>query len=433
MINERFDTLQRIVEEARAEALNGLDASFADQEQRLTFDISTSKAHKGNCVVAMRQAQDAYSKFCQTEQDAQLRHVFVSATAAEPAEELGERLQRSYAEVDMPVRHIRGVRVFAGRGEPFEAAAALVRGLASDARAEHTDEPAGAAVALLHRSVSTPALEYRRSDRKFLVLSAATEKRALDVCAKIRSAVGRCYVDNFKANETLISLEDLGRYDAVLVWVGGCTGFAGGAGFGSVLARYAAAGGGVVVCPWSLATDDDGEGLRGEVVDSGILGTHLGECISGTRLTWGDPARAHRAPALSEPSCNPGEDDVDDALLLLDGAELDGVDGSTGDSAGLPRHPLLNGVHYIDGGDYSGHHSLSVSQDSDGVVECAAMWSDGTPLAIVARTHGDVPRYNTAVVNLYPVSSDFSVRCWNTSTDFAILLANALHLVSKPV
>ena len=305
MINERFDMLQRIVEEARAEALNGLDASFADQEQRLTFDISTSKAHKDNCVVAMRQAQDAYSKFCQTEQDAQLRHVFVSATAAEPAEELGERLQRSYAEVDMPVRHIRGVRVFAGRGEPFEAAAALVRGLASDARAEHTDEPAGAAVALLHRSVSTPALEYRRSDRKFLVLSAATEKRALDVCAKIRSAVGRCYVDNFKANETLISLEDLGRYDAVLVWVGGCTGFAGGAGFGSVLARYAAAGGGVVVvCPWSLATDDDGEGLRGEVVDSGILGTHLGECISGTRPCSASPAATPARTMSTTPCCS---------------------------------------------------------------------------------------------------------------------------------
>ena len=493
VLGERFDRLARAVAAARAAALDALDAAYAEQEQRLTFDITAGKAHRDGQLAAVRQARETAESLAAGEP--LRRSAGISASAQDLAEEGRERLARIRAALEVPVRHIRGVCVHAGPAAPFDAVADAIARLAAGAGAEPAAEPAdepprapvilgscGArsrpqspapmALALSPRSGSglgssgSGSLAYRRAERRFLVLSAATEKRALDVCSKVRGAVGRCYVDNYRANETLVSAEDLAAYDAVLVWVGGCTGFAGGASFGAVLARYVAAGGGVVVCPWSLATDDEGEGLRGDLVESGVLGTHLGECISGTRLTWGRPPTAAAAAAAAAASAHPRaagpyfartgvyhphpvahqdeqqdqqeEQHDDDLEWECEGDEKEEDDDAVVDGDGYERstHPVMEGVRFIDGGDYSGHHSVSIVQDSEGVVECAAMWSDGTPLVLVNRSAGDDDgagaRYHTAVVNLYPVSSDYSVRCWDTRSDFATLLANALHLVSRP-
>ena len=468
VVAERFDRLARAVAAARAAALDALDASYAEQEQRLTFDITTGKAHRDSQLVAVRQAKETFDSVAAGEP--LRRSTGISSSAQDLAEEGRERLARIRAALAVPERHIRGVRVRAGAAAPFDAVADAVRRLAAGVRAEPADEPAEPRAPVFLGTHSRPqsptpmlvsprgissgsggSLAYRRPERRFLVLSAATEKRALDVCAKVRGVVGRCYGDNYKANETLVSLDDLAPYDAVLVWVGGCTGFAGGATFGGVLARYVAAGGGVVVCPWSLAVDDEGEGLRGDIVESGVLGTHLGECISGTRMTWGrPPASWHPHPAAHQQQQhqhqhqqggaqgNGGDDDLewlcegDDAVVVAEGCEDEEDDD---DGCERSTHPVMEGVRFIDGGDYSGHHSVSIVQDSAGVVECAAMWSDGTPLVLVNRTDGTdgtAARYHTAVVNLYPVSSDYSVRCWDTRSDFATLLANALHLVSRP-
>lgn len=348
------------------------------------------------------------------------------------------------------------------------------------------------------------AVNYRRPDRKFLVLSAASEKRALDVCVKIRSTVGRCNVDS--CTNTAISYDLLCNYDAVLVWVGGNLSFANSTGLATYLSNYVRAGGGVVVCPWALSTDDCGYGLRGEIVDNGMLGTQLGECLSGTRMIWppnktpdhyqklyvksiaaktgnnsllspsttpsrpdtatigrtsldGFPAINHggcslcggigtgqsmaskggaafassnsRRIRLKESDDSVADDDVTDEELgaSFDDDEYKSEDDDYYDDV-VSTHPIMKDVHIIDGGPYSGHHCIAVTDSPECTVECAAMWEDRTPLAITTKSL-DGSRYMTAVINLYPVSSDFSSRCWNVNTDFATLLSNALHLVAK--
>jgi hypothetical protein len=477
-VGERFDTLAALLEEARAAALDALDASYVDQEQRLTFELSAAKAQRRSTQLAVIQAKESVtppsspaataapqapststlpSSSSTPPPLATLTLAVVTAAAATTAitpestprtpategrgrpqppptsprkaggggtvgiaasddatDDVGARLAHTKAALEVPVRHIRGIRVASGSAAPFDAVAALIRGLATDVRAEPADDvfvgrrsaPVAAAPVMLRPAT----MSYRANDRKFLVLSAAEEKRAMDVCGKIRGAVGRCVVDNVKANETLVSLDDLSGYDAVLAWVGGCTSFAGGPVLGSVLSQYVAAGGGVVVCPWALAIDEDGDGLRGEIVDRGLLGTFLGECISGTRLVWRRQCRD---------AMHSGGEYTDDVAETTAATEC--------------HHPVMAGVRYIDGGVYSGHHSIRIAEDRAGLVECAAMWDDGTPLALVNKNKSATEggRYTTAVINLYPVSADCSVRCWDTSTDFAILLANALHLVSR--
>lgn len=377
-------------------------------------------------------------------------------------------------------------------------------------------------------------LHYRRQDRKFLVLSAASEKRASDVCVKIRGTVGRCIVDCMV--NTAVSFDTLSAYDAVLVWVGGNLSFANSTGLGAHLSNYVRSGGGVVVCPWALSTDDCGYGLRGEIVDSGILGTHLGECLSGTQMMWppnksadyyqrlyrkyaaqknnkgsymfcysAAPSRSTTASVdrtsldgnplttsnssinntilsnvVVTPRCGSscshkrtklrvsddgvveeeegdvmGEegDNVDNNNIDVDStvtaaskrreageeddenisfeAEAEEYDDYDEDEFGEESaHPIMKDVHIIDGGPYSGHHCIAVSESPEWIVERAASWEDGTPFVITTKAL-DGSRYMAAVVNLYPVSSDFSSRCWNVKTDFAVLLSNALHLVAR--
>lgn len=363
---------------------------------------------------------------------------------------------------------------------------------------------------------------YRVPGRKFLVLSAASEKRALDVCVKIRSTVGKCHVDC--RTNTTVSYDFLCNYDAVLVWVGGNLSFENSNGLGAHLNNYVRnGGGGVVVCPWALSTDDCGYGLRGDIVENGILGTELGECLSGTRMIWppnksadyyqklylksvasknnksrllnnnssaspsrsdtatisrtsldGFPANVHPASSssvlmtsssssFSNCTCTsntlssprgvnllaPGrriklkesddvivdddvteDEDESNASFDDDDYKSDEEDDYYHDDDVVSTHPIMRDVHIIDGGPYSGHHCIKVTESPECTVECAAVWEDRTPFVITTKSV-DGSRYMTAVVNLYPVSSDFSSRCWNVNTDFATLLSNALHLVAK--
>jgi len=54
-LNERFDALIRVLEESRARALSDLDASYSEQEQRITFDVEASKAQRRSILLAMSQ------------------------------------------------------------------------------------------------------------------------------------------------------------------------------------------------------------------------------------------------------------------------------------------------------------------------------------------------------------------------------------------
>lgn len=405
-INERFDVLAKLVEEAREASLDALDTSYGEQEQRITFEIECSKTQKRVAQAAVKELATALAG-----QKPPAAAVGIAApdSGARGEEEEEKHIARARAALEAPVRHIRGIRVTAGDGAPFEQAASSIRALAALARAEPSDD---GRISRHQRKVSTlsAGVTYRANGRKFLVLSSASEKRSLDVCGKIRGAIGKCIVDNLQANESLVSLDDLSEYDSVFVWVGGCTGFAGGPALGAVLAKYVASGGGVVAAPWALAIDEDGDGLRGDIVDQGLLGTSLGECISGSRLIW-------RRECQQE-----------DSYSAAAGGGDDDYDPST------PRqcHPLMQGVRIVDGGAYSGHHSIQPIQDRAKFVEVAAMWDDGTPLALVSKSAEEGGRYTTAVINLYPISSDFSVRCWDTSCDFAVLMANALHITARP-
>lgn len=88
-----------------------------------------------------------------------------------------------------------------------------------------------------------------------------------------------------------------------------------------------------------------------------------------------------------------------------------------------PSHALLDGVSSFDGGPYS--YRPSVTTLTAGAV-LIANWSTGEPLvvAIEPRT-----KFNGSIVSLgfSPQSSDADNRFWNSSTDGARLMANAVR------
>jgi len=88
-----------------------------------------------------------------------------------------------------------------------------------------------------------------------------------------------------------------------------------------------------------------------------------------------------------------------------------------------PWHPVMLDVSTFDGGSASFRpDTYDVTADS----VLVASWSDGRPL-VVTKYIGTTPRVD---MGFYPVSSDIDPSFWNTSTDGAMLMANALTWVA---
>ena len=89
-----------------------------------------------------------------------------------------------------------------------------------------------------------------------------------------------------------------------------------------------------------------------------------------------------------------------------------------------PGHPILAGVSSFEGGSSSYHNKVP------GVTAGATLiadWSNGVPL-IAENTSGFSGR--VIGLNFYPLSSDCRSDFWDTATDGALLMANALNYAS---
>ena len=376
-----FAELSRMVEEAQESALMELGEAFHEFMDGVDESVRVVKIQKDNWEKAARDAEN-------------MRRRIAAGVSGDIADAARTELTHKVEKISRPAPSVLPFTItfeeeaFAAAKETVQNACACVRadvGLDQNAvtpklSSEYSRERIGIADS------------YRVEGRKFLILSAAYEKQSLDLCVKVRGAVGNCTVTNYPAAQKDINLAQLRDYDSVLVWIGGCNSFASGAALGDNLARYVEEGGGVVVCPWGLSTDHSGGGLRGEIVHGGQLGVELGECKTWEHMEW----------------------------------HAQGVSDS---SSGFSAHPLLQGVTKIDGGEYSGHHTLRLRGDTMYKTEQVEEWPDKTPLAVLTKVKGD--KYQTAVINIYPVSADCSNNCWNPTTDVAQLLANALHIVAR--
>jgi hypothetical protein len=92
----------------------------------------------------------------------------------------------------------------------------------------------------------------------------------------------------------------------------------------------------------------------------------------------------------------------------------------------LASHPLLSGVSSFDGGQYS--YRADAKSVSSGAL-LVANWSTGEPLVAV---HEPRTKFNGSVVSLSftPQSSDYISLFWNSTTDGARLMANAVRFGS---
>jgi hypothetical protein len=86
--------------------------------------------------------------------------------------------------------------------------------------------------------------------------------------------------------------------------------------------------------------------------------------------------------------------------------------------ATLPTHPILAGVTDFDGGNAIAFMNVA----PQGCAELVARWTNDRPLVAA----GAGPNGGRVVgLNFYPVSDDFDAQYWRTSSDGAVLLANA--------
>jgi hypothetical protein len=90
----------------------------------------------------------------------------------------------------------------------------------------------------------------------------------------------------------------------------------------------------------------------------------------------------------------------------------------------LMQHEILNGVNSVDGGS----SSYRGGKWNSNAIKIA-QWTDGTPF-VGATTVNGVRRVD---ISLYPPSSDVRSDFWNSSTDGAKLMANALNWVLNNV
>jgi hypothetical protein len=158
------------------------------------------------------------------------------------------------------------------------------------------------------------------------------------------------------------TLSELMAYDALFVWGSGSWN---GDAIGNVLADYVDAGGGVVIAVFAQRTGAS-VGVEGRMLSAGYLPYVPGD-YSFAPLTMGTPT--------------------------------------------MPGHPILMGVTTVSGTNIANHVG-AIAPGSTLIVP----WNDGTPLISTLEPSNG----RTALVGMYPV------RFWDTATQGARLMANAL-------
>lgn len=195
-----------------------------------------------------------------------------------------------------------------------------------------------------------------------------------DVRTKLLGSGTFDIVDTFliSSGNPVPTLAVLKSYSSVLVFAGGVN-YGDGTALGNVLADYFEQGGGVVIAAQGF------ENMAGRFRSAGYMPFTPGVFASGSFLT----------------------------LVKVQ-----------------PDHPLLDGVNSFNGGANSYQNAQIVTSNATLV----ATWSSGTPL-IAAK---EVGAARVAGLNFMPVSGTILSAFWQTNTDGARLMANALTWVQLP-
>jgi hypothetical protein len=218
-----------------------------------------------------------------------------------------------------------------------------------------------------------------RAGRKVAIYGAPSSSSwNTDVQTKLQSTGQFTQVDVFSVNsgQPVPTLAQLQAYDAVFVYSD--AGFNNAVQIGNVLADYMDAGGGVVLATFAF-WNGNGLGIDGRIKTANYL------------------------PFTTASQSSPGN------LTLV---------------KILSAHPILAGVNSFNGGP-SSYHNSSISLASGGTL--VANWSNGQPLIGTKEpTAGRI-----AGLNFYPPSQTARSDFWLTSTDGALIMANALLWVAR--
>jgi MYXO-CTERM domain-containing protein len=193
-----------------------------------------------------------------------------------------------------------------------------------------------------------------------------------DVQSKLESSSAITSATSHDVSSTTPTLSQLELYDAVLVYSD--SGFSDPVAMGDVLADYVDGGGNVVVATFALLGSGSNLGLQGRFITGGY-----------SPITGSGQAQYTRLTMVKD----------------------------------LPSHPILAGVASFDGGSSSYHNDNAVV--TSGATQIAH-WSNNLPLVAAKTTSNG----SAVALNFFPPSSDARSDFWESTTDGARLMANAL-------
>jgi len=220
---------------------------------------------------------------------------------------------------------------------------------------------------------------YTARKARFAVIGGPVSQAACmdDICSKLRAA-GLPHVDGIFAQKRIPTLTELQKYCAVLVYSYNSSAFLDGSLMGDLLADYVDNGGGVVVTVFTNCNNLRNGFVKGRFLDGGYHPIV--------------PSRQH---------------DTNGKRPLTLGRIYD------------TNHPIMQQVRTVDGGKSSFFCPGALNPEAKLVAE----WSNGVPLIV------ELPKSKGTVIglNFFPPSCDTGdPRFWNSSSDGAIAMANAL-------
>jgi uncharacterized repeat protein (TIGR02543 family) len=195
-----------------------------------------------------------------------------------------------------------------------------------------------------------------------------------DIKAKLVSTGFFSQIDLISLSDETPSVPILKQYHVVMLYSDSSSTPAPDA-WGDALADYVDYGGGVVFTAFTFPVPDGSVGIDGRINADGYL-----------PIIW---------DSYSQSDYN---------LTLVADAAAD---------------PILNGVNNFDGGTNSFHCSVSLTSDANLI----AHWSNNVPLVATKQL---TDKGRVVGLNLFPPSSDVRSDLWDSSTDGALLMANAL-------
>ena len=207
---------------------------------------------------------------------------------------------------------------------------------------------------------------------KVLLLYADGSSYVNDVRQKLLLQKGFATIDVFDASSSIPSLELLKEYDVVFVWSNNS--FYNTTSLGNLLADYIDGRGHVVTAMFALSNNSY-YSIQGRFSADNYWAITPGVASTNSRATLGTIAK--------------------------------------------PNHPIMKDVQSFDGGSYS---VRIVNGSISTGATLIASWSDGSPLIATKNFKGN----NRVDLNFYPASSDVYSGLWVSTTDGAIIMANAL-------